>query len=268
MRATTGKWLILILAIAAIIPCTKAAGQVAERTDPICENLFREYLHGGKIFSDEVDAASLLIARRGRRNGFWRVVLAELQKENQLSEKGCVRILGKMLEEDARDRRVTPKQQETMPRLAYIALGPEVVTELLKRGEKAERYPLNDYVIALARARDVRAKAFFLDILTNKARTGYMSDARFHAALGLAQLGDTAGFEWLIAHSESDMGSINIAYPEGAAPSRGLGVCCVAALRTLSGSKDLTSRKDWEAWWSQVAKPFVPQSVVQLVRYL
>ena len=156
-------------------------------------------------------AATHLVAERGRETGFWKNVLAELKRNDEHSEIGCVRVLGKMLATDAAARDVIRRRKETgevSARIAAVCLGPEVVTELLERGRNADRFEIDHYTIALARARMSEARDFFKSILhatkapiinagqakgVDSGPTGpYHSEStRFHAAVGLAQLGDS-----------------------------------------------------------------------------
>jgi hypothetical protein len=267
----SGRWIAVLLASLAFT-ATPAAAQ--ERPpDQLSRLLFEEYLDGPrKINTTTILAASTIVADRGRRTGFWKEVLAELQSGDEHSEVNCVRILGNMLAGDAAARDAIRRQQETgevSASIPRVYLGPEVVAKLLERGKKADRHRIDHYVIALARARVPEARGFFTTILHEHrpipagmplgvdVPEGFQHNdgTRFHAAVGLAQLGDPAGFEWLIANCEDPNGFVQLARPYFADRSD-IGTCCRAALRQLSGDKPATrhlaTRVEWEAWWRPV----------------
>ena len=82
----------------------------------------------------------------------------------------------------------------------------------------------------------------------------HLTTTRFHAAVGLAQLGESDGFEWLIANCENTSGSVTNAWPKGAPPGGGLGACCTESLRQLSGERARTSEVEWRAWLTTADK--------------
>jgi hypothetical protein len=256
------------------------------------QQLFEQYVaQQGKINTESVMAATHLVAERGRETGFWKNVLAELRRNNQQSEIGCVRVLGKMLATDAAARDVIRRRKETGEVSAWAAsvcLGPEVVTDLLEHGRKADRVRIDHYTIALARARVPQARDFFKSILratadqtspsttqptpgrdtkapiinpdqaravdSASARPYHSESTRFHAAVGLAQLGDSEGIDWLIANCEFSQGTVMNAWPKGSPPGGDLRTCCLEALRHLSGERSRTSKAEWAAWSKSVDK--------------
>lgn len=238
-----------------------------EQPDAICKALFDEYIvRVSKIPGDDITAAIQLIASRGRERGFWRTVLAELKADNEQSEVGCVRILGRMLEVDATARDVIQRERETGDVgqwIARVCLDEEVVDVLLARADAADRFRLPHYLVALARSRDPRVTGLFLKVIQGKHEEGFMEGAQFHAALGLAERGDRAGVEWLIAHVEDQLGDVFYARPAGAS-RQNVGVCCVAALRVLSGEAELETAVEWQAWWFKAKADFKPARHVPL----
>jgi hypothetical protein len=273
---------------------TVPAGAQDRQPDELTRQLFEQYLRGGKIDTASVMAATQLVAERGRENGFWKDILAELKRNNQNSEIECVRVLGKMLATDAvaRDaiRRSNKPGEPSQQGIPRVCLEPEVVTVLLERGGKADRFQIDHYAIALARARVPDAHDFFKSILrattpgdpfgpapsttsrrdttttpvtkpdgskvTNFAPTNpyHLESTRFHAAVGLAQLGDSEGIDWLIANCGYSEGTVLSGRPQGAPPGGGLSACCVKALRQLSGERTQTSKTEWAAWWKSADK--------------
>jgi hypothetical protein len=277
-----GRWRVLILSSLALLPA--AAGAQDRPPDEISKLLFETYLDGPrKINTSTIMAASVIVADQGRRSGFWKEVLAELRSGDEHSEVNCVRILGNMLADDAAARDAIRRQKETgevSAAIPSVHLGPEVVAELLKRGKKADRFRIDHYTVALARARVPEAREFFAAILS--AKTGpttadiaagvdapagfrHMDGTRFHAAVGLAQLGDAAGIEWLIANCEDPNGFVQHARPHFADRGGSIGTCCVASLQQLSEQRDLTTKAQWEGWWKAADRPLVAGRAVQFI---
>ena len=73
------------------------------------------------------------------------------------------------------------------------------------------------YAIALARARVPATTNFFWMILRDDNGKNYMSTAKFYAAVGLAQLGESSGYLWLIENSGDPLPIISGAWPRGVA---------------------------------------------------
>ena len=235
--------------------------------DDISQQVFDTYIAGrGKINSSTYGAAVHIVAERGRTSGFWKSVLKELQKGEERTEAACVHVLGKMLAVDARARDVIRREKETGEIGQWkpsVCLGTEVVQELVRRGQRTERVGVDQYAIALARARVAEATEFFRMILRDEIGKGQDS-AKFHAAVGLAQLGEADGFVWLIAHSDNIQGHVGDAWPSRMTEPKHLAGCCVAALRQLSGEKDLQTRMAWESWWEKVDRKTLPHNHVEL----
>lgn len=242
-------------------------GEQNNSPDDICQRLFETYIaRRGKINTSSIMAASHIVAERGRNTGFWRTVLEELRKGKEKSEAGCVRVLGKMLSIDAAARDVIRREKETgelSQWKAGVRLGPEVVKELIARGDKADRF-LSHYAIALARARVPETMGFFRMILREDRNMNHNPTVNFYAAVGLAQLADAEGMEWLIENSEGRLHTVKCAWPSDVADWN-LSTSCVAALRMLSGEGNLSTKLDWEAWWQEVKRDFRPKSHVRIV---
>jgi len=240
-------------------------GNSQEPVDPVCDVLFKAYLTGGKIPTVDELAACQLVASRGRVTGYWKVLLSILKSDNKISERNCVRVLGKMLaaDADARDR-IKNGVSKMVSELQKVYLGEEVLDELLKRAENSDRWGADLYAPTLARSRDLKCKEYFRKILEDSDEKHYMTNAKFFSALGLAQLDDPSGYEWLIANSNDSGPILSGAFPSGIS-SNNLDVCCVVALRTLSGQQELRTRAEWEAWWGKVDKPFLLKNHVAIV---
>jgi len=265
-----------------------------QQTDDICKGLFEAYIaRQAKTSRKTILAASQIVTERGRVTGFWKNILAELKRDREQSEIGCVQVLGKMLAKDATARDIFRRQKETgeiNAMVSYVCLSPEVVAELIERGQKADRFRVDHYAIALARARVPETRDFLESMLrktTGRAETGgdhqdrnvsvltgwyYLDSTRFHAAVGLAQLGDPAGIDWLIANSEYGQGTVSNACPRGVTNNSSLSTCCVAALRQLSRERNLIPRgrnlkgkSQWKAWAKTVDRKTLLNNEITLV---
>ena len=224
------------------------------KSDELCKILFR-YITSNTA-KDMVDrgAASDIIAGIGRINGFWKPVLEELRNGNSWSEPWCIRILGKMLEGDAMARDNIKANADTpMFSQKYVGLPAEIVPELITRCKNQNVY-LDLYLIALARARDERCEPLFIEMLHDSYDKSHSDSQKFHAAVGLVNIGKRVGVDWLIEHSGKSFKEVTRALP---ARRQFLDISCVLALRSLAGSNDLTTKTDFENWWKSSPEPFV-----------
>jgi len=253
-------------------PVWVAAGPQAQTPpDAICQALFQEYIvRSGKISTSDELAAAELIASRGRTTGFWKPVLEGLRTVKGWDEIRYVRILGLMLAADAHARdNIKSGQASKMQMISIVALPKEVVPELISRAETAisaesGSYVGDAYTLALARARDPRAKEFLQRMVKSENHGGNWQSVKFHAALGLAELGEPVGMEWLIAHSDDDSDGIVWGRPQYASRQQ-LSLAVVAALQVLSGQPALSTKTEFQAWWKTAAATFAPKSHVSLV---
>lgn len=241
-----------------------AFGEQGER-DALCQMLFDQYIlsDSARIPEKQIEAAQEILASRGRHE-FWKLTFEELRKNNQWNEKRCIDLLGRIYEYDA-DARPYSKPggtlANTMPSTPSVCIPENVAPELIIRARFAQQYLFDHYLVALVRAQDDRCKDLFAEVLKGKEWTKYSKSEEFHAAIGLANMGDTAGVEWLIEHCENSGESVYLAGP---ATGQGLGINCVGALRSLAKRSDLSKKADFEEWWKGVPRPFVPESKVWL----
>lgn len=239
-----------------------------KQTDCLCDILYSRFIRGGKKApTNTVTAAIELLSSSGRLNGYWRIILGELRKGNR-SERRCVTVLGKMLALNAQARAILALPEEERERVAMMPslaldLDLEVVPELLKRAQEADRFLLDFYAVALTRARDRRAIDFLAGILSPLERPFRLPSTRFHAAVGLAQLGDKRGVKWLIDHLDENTSVFN-AWPSGVADYN-LGTCCAGTLLSLTQQTNLSSKAAWRAWWDNAQDSFSPKYSVVLV---
>lgn len=266
---STSKWPWVVLVAGVLLFVMGLSARDAEsHPDGLSRMLFDAYIVTVYNNTETVQAASHIIAERGRHSGFWRQVLEELRKNNEADEGRCVDILGRMLETDALARDAIKREKETGRSgqwAASVCLGPEVMRELISRGEKADSTLAGRYAIALARARVPEAADFFQTVLQDDTgKYHYMGTAKFYAAVGLAQLGDPAGIAWLIAQSENRNLDIGDAYPRGVRHSKS-DTYVTLALRQLTGQQNLTTRQEWEAWWERAGSKAYPKRRVEIM---
>ncbi len=242
--------------------------------DKICQSLFRDYIvQGARIADDDLCAAYHLIASRGRFHGFWREVLAELRKDKKNTEMACVRILGKMLETDAAVREIIRLRKEgriESPLIDWPRLDKNVLVELISRAKRKDPSQVRQYVIAIARSRDASAKDFLLEVLQSEPAGGLGMTEQFHAAVGLSQIAEPAGVDWLVANCQEGrrgMQYVFNAWPERVI-DRHLSSCCAAALKALTGESGQETSEDWRAWWGSARADFVPSGRVRIVEGL
>jgi hypothetical protein len=258
----------LLLVIFASTVFSGASEEVTNPTDQLCQMLFDTYLaRQGMINTSTIKAASHIVAERGRDTGFWKIVLRELQSGHQESELGCVRVLGNMLAIDAAARDAIRREKETGQVgqwAATVCLGPEAVKEIITRGRAANRFRVDQYAIALLRARVPETADFFRMILRDDTGEHYLAGTKFHAAVGLAQLGEPDGFTWLFEHTEDPLDTVASPWPWFVS-NLNLDTCSVAALRDLSGEKNLKSKQEWQSWWNKVDKSSLPKNLVRMV---
>jgi hypothetical protein len=243
--------------------------------DIVCEQLMADYiLRGGKIQGDTVDAAIVIIASRAER-GYWRTVFKHFQEsqDNNLQafspSPNLLRILTKMLWRDGRARWLLshPEELKQSAWAPSIVLPAEVIDTIIARAKIANRQQFDNYVVAIMAAHDARSKPFLLDVLNDKlppvnGQPVVTPSAQFHAAVGLANLGERAGVEWLV----NTPGSADVGYvPHIRVPGGNLHEARLRALSDLTGQPYQPLEK-WQAWWktSPLPDPFEPKSAVQL----
>jgi hypothetical protein len=188
-----------------------------------------------------------------------------------------------------------------------------LLAQVIEYGRESNSSDIDAFVFAARQAHHPQAKQFLLDVLHNphvlhnpldsdfdplgdaatesakgKAKGkwadnqgGSWEEARFHAAIGLAELGVKDGVVWLIdgarANNSGVYGSI-FRHPHALDKSGGgLRINCEHALADLTGLTRLLveapdsgspgnpskpeRRRDWDKWWRETAKSFTPRPV-------
>jgi hypothetical protein len=239
-----------------------ATASVSGNDDAVlCRILFEQYVMGSMVYTDERRAAVLLVARRGRCNGFWRVVLDELRqaRPGEARERDLLAVVEEMLRTDGGDRwTLAHRGKFGQQRPPEVCLGPEVVQEVVARGMRADGRTLTACVRAAATAYDPTVRDFLNSVL-QADETRADIETRFYAAVGLAELGSTTGMDWLVARAKN--------LPDGAAPhkpvridDRAVGMMSTRALIMLTTrtADPNAASMDWKAWWLKQRNEFVP----------
>jgi len=143
---------------------------------------------------------------------------------------------------------------------------------VLRQGLVAEEPSINAGAISVISLHQIpvhigmeheEARGFFNMVLLNDTGKNYSPDVQFHAAVGLANLGDPNGIEWLISNLDKTSYVANAWPPR--VPHLKVGPCCELALRYLSGERELSTKKEWQAWWDSVDRQTMPKYHVMLV---
>jgi len=243
------------------------AGPREPESDVVCEALLRDYvLNTGKIESRSVNAATQLLGVRGRGKDYWKVVLRHF-KESDAKGRTAVQssrlltVLTIMLEYDGRARWLLSRPEELRQSawVPQITLSEEVLDTIIERASTVDRNHLDAHLVAVVVAHDHRAKPFLKSILEGKDER-IDQGTRFHAAVGLAELGDGAGFRWLV--EANPMGEIWSA-PHLDAPNGSCLESRVQALNDLTGLKKKTI-EEWQAWWKAQRDPISAAGRVRL----
>lgn len=252
------NWQIPLVALACWFLMTDVAHAQDKSNDQLCRLLFDTYIcRKLKTNTKTLKAASHIIAERGRTNGFWRVVLQELETNKSENEVLLVQILGAMLASDtsARGRMSAaakgfPIQQFDPPRLDS-----SVIETLIERSRQVDFRLVDHYVIAISRAEMQSSRGYFLSILRADDKLTYKEvSKKFHAAIALARLGDAEGLEWLISNTDKRVGGVRNYRPLGA-KSGGLDSCCQETLSQLSRLKRDTDKETWRKWAATISSP-------------
>ena len=190
----------------------------------------------------------------------------------------------------ARWNRELRKQADSLPQAAFphaIPAKSPLLERLLVLGYRAGRSDIDGYVLAIRAAHDRQTIPFLLDVLGNsevgspftagtgkiprdngeapanarkpKIGEGKWQDnvggswkmAKFHAAVGLAELGNPEGVEWLLKYAK----------PNNFGTNYDLKKLCEPALATLSQLPVSGGHDPWVQWWNKSRKDFVPRPI-------
>lgn len=70
----------------------------------------------------------------------------------------------------------------------------EILRAIIQHGRETDRHDLDEFVMAVRNARHPESQQFLLDGLSTSAS----NSSKFLSAVGLAELGNPIGFEWLL----------------------------------------------------------------------
>lgn len=254
LRVAVAKWLLTALACVSL-PAVCSAAPVesptkAENTDMVCQQLYSDYIvRSGKYDLDVMNAVVELINVRGRTSGFWKTVVQGLNDtKNEQAASRHVQVLARMLREDGYGRWIaTLPDRDKMMWAPGIYLPKEVTLKLIETGSKSESILRDWCVVALAGAKDPVAHDFLAKTLAAEEPRGM--SAKFHASVGLVNLGDKDGIEWLIAHCSDDADNVAIAWSTQTT-SRALGPNCISVLKEITGRSDWNRKSEFQEWWT------------------
>ncbi len=277
-----------------------SAQQIDSKQDVVLQTLFDQYVNvKGKLPTAEVQAAIELVAARGARDrDFMRMVLGELEKRSQTDNDRTIRrnllaVVSKWLEaggslrwqsDQALQARNAERAAGQMPAVMWHANSP-MLFKVIELGRLADRSDIDVYVLAVRGAHHPQGESFLLDVLGNRqaggdpfefykhhpappapekawsdSMGGSWRDAKFHAAVGLAELGDSRGIEWLIAAVQpNDFGIDGTVYrgTHAKAPGGSLRENSLYVLADLFGLPPTTTGPDWKAWRQKNKQPAV-----------
>ena len=158
---------------------------------------------------------------------------------------------------------------------------------MITQGRKADRSDIDAFVFALRQAHHADGIAFLRDVLRNPevnaletppaqtppaVQTGKWADnlggswreAKFHAAVGLAELGESVGVEWLIEHARPTkfgLGASLFQLQHSRDPDGFMQVSCRHSLIDLFGLKPTADFAQLEGWWKSNQGQFHPSPV-------
>lgn len=235
-----------VASVAAPSKPESAAGQ------DIKYQLFERYLaRGGKISTDQLQAAITLVATEGARDAEFIDVLLKRFAEVCEAENSAavnrnllavlIRVCGThgsrrwaqkyhQVHPDQIPQRglpLVPPGKEGVPptKQTLTRLESAILVSLIKYGREADRSDIDSFTLAIRQLHHTAGRQFLLDVMRNPQTQqdpladiradptgeeqgkwkdnigGQWTDAKFTAAVGLAELGERAGFEWLLAQA-------------------------------------------------------------------
>lgn len=229
----------------------------------------------GKIPTDQIRAATILVGASLRHDP---ALVRSLSKSlgQHCGNEGTLIIRRKILsvfrrafESTGGAARWSDQSDSTRRQVELFALPDEdaVLAQIIRCGRTADRSDIDNYVLALRAAHHPATSDFLRDVLRHETKWkdhqgGSWGDAKFHAAVGLAELGDAAGWNWLIAAATPNEFGIDDTVYRGAHVSVTTGSLranCKAALMDLAGLQ--VAPASWTDWWQTNGDQLQPQHV-------
>lgn len=267
--------------------------------------LYNQYIAKvGKIESASIAAAIELVASRAAGDPAFRELLRKdfatsRQEENQrYDSRKLLALITKVLYRDGgmrwqieEEKRSGIPGQRALPQRGPLRQGDEVYREsalladVIKYGRKCGRSEIDDFVFAVRQAHHPQGKQFLRDVLQNPSNPGDTTkgadiaegnwpdnigggwqEARFLAAVGLAELGVEEGVRWLIEHARpNDFGEGGTIWHHTHFRSRtdGMRSNCELVLYDLTGVQNQGENRptDWDKWWKENKELFAPRRV-------
>jgi len=275
-----------------------AKTDTSQSVDATTKALYSQYIAGsGKIETKSVQAAIELVAARGHRDPKFRALLMKdfvrsCKEKKSGKSRTLLDLIAKVLMRDGGPRwqrdfkRPGDHAQIPSQRAEGGSLDGEskLLAHVIEYGRKCGRSEIDAFVFAVRQAHHPQGKQFLLDVLHNPSVSdpfvngngnaakgkwpdnlgGSWRDARFHAAIGLAEINVEDGVRWLIEHARPNNfgldGSV-YRHPHSQVRSGSLRKNCDYALRDLSGTQ---GEQDWDKWWRENEKTFTPRRPVSL----
>jgi hypothetical protein len=299
------NFIVFYTLLASLVPTSFATGQVApggptsELIDATTLEIYREYIVPvGKFETDSVKAAIELVAVRSERQPKFRDLLrkdfatSRQQNNDGYDSRKLLSLITAVLDRDGAKRwqfeetkRLASPAQRVLLSSDDLYRESPLLADTIKYGRKCGRSEIDDFTFAVRQAHHPQGEQFLLDVLHNPVdqgkpiqgavgATGKWPDntggswlaARFHAAVGLAELGVEDGVKWLIEHAKpNDFGidSSVDSHRHALVGTSSLRANCIAVLYNLSGivSKGDGSQQDWDEWWHENATSLAPHPV-------
>jgi hypothetical protein len=253
--------------------------------------LLQRLVRGGKISSDSLNAMITLVSSEGAYDWeFISVILSEFDEscepESKSSKRNLLAVLTKILEIHGSSRWQEPESgpdsipQAVIPDTESLSrLTSEILEHLIDQGVTADRSDIDAFVVALRQAHHADGNEFLRLVLQNPEVNapaiqkpglwadnmgGTWRDAKFHAAVALAELGEPAGVERLIEFARPndfglDENLFSLAHTRDASGSRR--ASSLFALIDLFGLEPDADFAQTEAWWKVNQGQFHPKKV-------
>ena len=241
----------------------KSEAQLRQQNQLVTEHLFRQYIAVGyRIQTAEVDAAVELVATRGIDDAnFVRSVLVEFDKswdqDQPHSKRKTLAVLSRMLGICGIRRYNQGRNGESvfLPPPAHES---EILKKVINRGRLATA-DVDEFVMCVIRSGHPDGKPFLQDVLSNSSGA-----EKFHAAVGLAALGDSTGVDWLLELADPTKQAGDESVNRGThfyAEGDSLRENSLLVLSSLAGMGIDGAFNQLRDWWNENKDKFDPERV-------
>ncbi len=215
--------------------------------------------------------------------------------------QNLIAVMSLMLTEEASDRwrfeLATNSDPRSQSAIAAVQNDPEflyqkseMIERLINRSRQVGSGDIDRIVMAIRNAHHPLGKAFLLEVLCNRkaggdpfgwqwtnamppdsskqwtdAMGGSWRDAKFHAAVGLAELGESIGVEWLIAAVQpNDFGMDGTVFQgmHQLEPTGSLRKNARLVLADLFGIAPTDDPSELKTWWADNKARFIPKQTI------